>query len=835
MKPTVAFRLTVTKAALAGLVILLLSSCSFSLLNIPDLLPPTPTLAYPIPPTATPQPMAEVAFNVSLPAPLLPGESLVLSVLDEVTGLAWNPTNYIMQGVDALHYTVTIPFAMYSVVKYRYIRQTGIPVLEDDPLDRPIRYRMVYVSGGGTETDAVASWVDSPFSGQTGRVSGTVTDPAGAPLTNILVVIGGEPTLTDSTGTFILDSILPGSQNMVAYALDGTCATFQQGVVVVAAKRTPVTITMAAAPLVNVVFTVGVPSNTVRSAPIRLAGGLLQLGNTFADLNGGLSTVAARMPTLSPLADGRYTISLMLPAGADVRYKYTLGDGFWNAEHVSGGGFVTRQLVVPQSQAPVMVADMVSTWQAGPSSPITFEATVPSSTPVTDIISLQFNPYGWTEPIPMWPLGNNGWVYTLYSPLNMLGSFEYRYCRNDQCGAADDVETSANHAGRPISTSLTTQDLQDTISGWTWMQAPPSAPVVGVTVQARTNFWAGVEFQAGYDPTWQAWMPVALQNVQGGLNANWVVLTPTWTYSRIVPPVFSPVPGSDPLWADTADTVSRARAGGLNVALFPSALFPVSYDQWWNSASRDADWWNIWFERYQAFAVYHADLAQKTGAQALILGGDWAAPALPGGTLPKGGGSGVPADADARWAAVIAAARQHYKGPLFWALPYNGTLLTAPSFLNTLDGIYLLWNAPLSSSSTPIVADMQTRAGQLLDADLQPLSASLQKPIIIAAAYPSVTGTASACLPDGQGGCLPWTALNQPVADNALLTLNLSAQSDVILALLGAVNARPWVGGFVSRGYYPPAILMDKSASLHGKPAADILWYWYPRMLGITH
>jgi hypothetical protein len=38
----------------------------------------------------------------------------------------------------------------------------------------------------------------------------------------------------------------------------------------------------------------------------------------------------------------------------------------------------------------------------------------------------------------------------------------------------------------------------------------------------------------------------------------------------------------------------------------------------------------------------------------------------------------------------------------------------------------------------------------------------------------------------------------------------------------------------VSRGYYPPAALRDKSASVHGKPAADILWYWFPRMLGVV-
>jgi hypothetical protein len=69
--------------------------------------------------------------------------------------------------------------------------------------------------------------------------------------------------------------------------------------------------------------------------PLRLAGNLLQLGNTFSDLRGGLSLVADRMPVLSSLPDGRYSVSLFLPAGADIEYKYTLGDGFWNSEFTS--------------------------------------------------------------------------------------------------------------------------------------------------------------------------------------------------------------------------------------------------------------------------------------------------------------------------------------------------------------------------------------------------------------------------------------------------------------------------------------------------------------------
>ncbi len=52
--------------------------------------------------------------------------------------------------------------------------------------------------------------------------------------------------------------------------------------------------------------------------------------------------------------------------------------------------------------------------------------------------------------------------------------------------------------------------------------------------------------------------------------------------------------------------------------------------------------------------------------------------------------------------------------------------------------------------------------------------------------------------------------------------------------MLLAVNDRDWIGGVVSRGYYPPAILEDKSLSIHGKPARGVLWYWFPRLLGIN-
>jgi hypothetical protein len=386
---------------------------------------------------------------------------------------------------------------------------------------------------------------------------------------------------------------------------------------------------------------------------------------------------------------------------------------------------------------------------------------------------------------------------------------------------ADDLQTAQGKPGRPVSSSLTPQDLQDTVTGWNLFQPATTAALANLPVTNRpSGFWAGVEFMAGYDPTWQAWLPLAIQDIKSRY-ANWLVLTPTWSVSRTDPLVFSPVPGADPLWADTLDALNHARASSLSVALFPGVNLPMNTSAWWQSAPRDAAWWDDWFSLYAAFAAYHADLAAKSGASALILGGDWVAPALPAGQI-NGTSSGVPADAETRWETIIAHVRQHFSGQVLWAVSYPGGLQSVPTFTRSLDGIYLLWYAPLSGSS---VDDLKAAAGQLLDKDIQPFQTAQGKPVIIAAAYPSMNGAA--------GATLSMPALFQPGPSQ--LPVNLQAQADVYQALLSAVNERAWLGGFVSRGYYPPAALQDASASVHGKPAEDELGYWFGRFLGVLH
>lgn len=816
-------------------------ACTFSLINFPSL--PTQPTSVPgvVIPTSTPYPIAQTTFVVTLPEPLQANETLVIVVMDEVTGLTLNAQQYPMSPRDTLTYTATLPIVFNSIVKYRYIRQGPALVFEDTSLGTAIRYRLHLANGPSEVRDIIADWGDKSYTRPTGSILGQIyNSDTNTPLPNILVSAGGVQYITDSLGRFELSGLPVGTHQLVAYSLDGLYLPFQQGAVVAENTATLVDLRIKPSRLVNVTFLVSIPPDTVPGVPVRLAGNILQLGNTFADLSGGISTVADRMPILNLQSDGRYAVTLGLPVGTYIQYKYSLGDGFWNAEHKEDGAWVLREFIVPEND--VTLQDAVATWvTTRNSAPILFETSVPSVTPPGDIVYIQFKTFSWLEPIPMWPLGNNRWAYKLYGPLNFLGSFAYRYCRNGQCGSADDNQTvGIDPPGRLASTSLLGQDIQDTVNSWKWFENPEPVSLVGATINPRSvGFVAGVEYQSTYRPNFSYFVPQTFANTKA-IGSNLAVLTPSWTYTNISPLRFSTSPGNDPFWIDSAIMVSQARALGLNVAIFPTPHFPPTTDSttsastsFWLNAPRDASWWQTWFTRYRAFAVNYADLATQTGAQFLILGGDWVTPALPAGTLPNGQPSNVPADVEAQWKAIIQDVRSHFRGQVFWAMPYTKSNLQTPvNFLTDVDGIYLLWSIPLTTNQTATKADLANEAGRLLDNEVAPLVSLLNKPVILAVAYPSAAGAPSGCIPNGAGGCADFSSLSQPAVDNASVSLNLQTQADIYEAMLTAVNARSWISGFISRGYFMPVALQDKSTSIHSKPAADIFWYWFPRLLG---
>ncbi len=813
-----------------GLLALLLAqwACQPGLIDWQRLLSGTATPVAPVAPAAQPLPQVPVTFTVQVPADTpQDGSTVTLTLLDEVTGLGLNPRRVPMQPIGGQLYRVQVELSQGSVVKYRYERLLpGGAIVEFCTDGLPVRYRLLRVDGAMEVSDQVARWNDTVYAGPVGRIQGQVTDPEGHPIPDVLLTAAGRHTLTTAQGTFLLDGLPPGTHNLVAYHLDQRYTIYQQLATVAPDAATPAQIRLEPRPLVRVNFAVKIPETQPRNPPVRLVGNLYSLGNTFGDLAGGLSTLAARAPVMQMVGDLQYALTLQLPAGAYVRYKYTLGDGYWNAERDQEGHFVLRELIVPTEGG--QVQDVVQTWHSPHAAPVWLEMTPPADTPPDDQITLQLNPAVWTAPLPMWPLGDGRWGYLFYGPIGDAQQIGYRYCRNAACAAAAEADQyGAGAFGRPLTSSPIPQTLRDEVHAWAWYSPAQEKTVVlaAEPQEHQAGFVTGVALAPMYSPVWPAYMQAGLQEIRHHLHARWLFLTPTWSATRINLPVFEPVPGYDPLWQDVVTLNALARQADLQVAFYPMLRFPTTEDEWWAQAARDFGWWNAWFDRYRDFALNFADAAAATGTQILVLGGEWVAPALPGGLLPNGQAAGVPADADLRWRKLIAEVREHYSGAIYWALPFPLEPLSPPPFLEKVDGILLEWHPALSADPNAQEPELAQATASLLDEVVHPLFQSWGKPVILAPAYPAADGGITGC-PRYANGCLMPQSL-RPGMGPADLLPDLQEQVDAYNALLISVNARSWLGGVVVREFDPLVALQDPSPSLYGKPAADVVGYWF--------
>ncbi len=394
----------------------------------------------------------EVIFNALLPESSppgeVPGQVVQFTLLDEVTGFEINKQFLDPTASGDLSVSITLSVPPGTLLKYRYTRQSASgPVDEVSSNGQAISYRAYLVDGPGhVAYDMVAAWADLPSEQATGQVSGTVTEAgSNLPIANAVVVAAGLQTHTDDEGRFLIAGLPQGLHNILVYSPAGDYLPFQQGALVAAASETPAHIQLTRAQTARVTFLMIPPEEHTSSTPVFLAGNL----DAFAG-----------RPVLALQPDGRYSMTLDLPTGVDIRYKYTLGDGFWNTEHRSEGDFVLRQLVIPPGSENIEIEDQIAAWTAGTSAPIWFELTAPGDALLAYI---QFNFGEWSTPLPMWPLGAGHWAYKLYSPTNFAEPLEYRYCLDAACTV---IEAEPGQKREVAGNSQTLQQMQDSIEAW---------------------------------------------------------------------------------------------------------------------------------------------------------------------------------------------------------------------------------------------------------------------------------------------------------------------------------------------------------------------------------
>ena len=450
---------------LASLVVgILLAGCQV-LQTTPAIRTPTGGATANLTPTPTASFQALVTFQVKVPENTPAASGVVITILDEVTGLPFNTTSYKMNPTGSNLYEIMLPFPLNSLVNYRYELGGSPRTSEYTPQGEPARSRECLVPGPETVQDVVSAWKDQPFSGQTGTLEGEVLDAGDqSPVSGAIVSAGGQRATTLSDGSFIIDHLPPGIHNVVVTTPDGATQAFQQGAKVAAGQITEAKIPVEKSQQVSVTFLVKPPKENIVGLPIRMAGNIAILGDTFTDLAGGGSVQASREPLLAQKPDGTYSLTLKLPAGYDLHYKYTLGDGFWNAELTGDGKFQVRELTVPDHD--VEIQDAIQTWRSPKFGPVTFDVQAPANTGPGDVVSIQFDPYVWMEPLPMWSMGGNRWIYILFGPEQLLGQVKYRFCRNDQC----DLANQANDSSMIFTPTEKPQSIQKQISSWTALQ-----------------------------------------------------------------------------------------------------------------------------------------------------------------------------------------------------------------------------------------------------------------------------------------------------------------------------------------------------------------------------
>jgi len=763
----------------------------------------------------------DIQFQLKVAQPALPTEKFVLEILDDVTGLPYNKSQIELKPLDELIYVTALTVPKGSVIKYRYLKMDQTVVYEVSSFGETVEYRMYYASGNAIITDVLQGWQGSETQHLiSGFIRGTLLDEdTDQPIPDILVAAGGKRTFTDANGNFFLEGIGQGVHNVVFYAIDGQYRTYQQDAKIEPGMTTTANVKLTRMPAINITFVINQMKDAF-GAPIYIAGNILQLGNTFSARNGGMGINPLRMPMLSPNHDDTLSITLQLYAETDLRYKFTLGDGYWNSEQYLAGGFRTRQLIVPSKD--VIIEHTIESWRSNGVEPITFSVTIPPNSTSNNVKFIQFTTDTWTEPIPLWPVGDDQYLFILFSPLNLNQAINYRFCHTENCQRSMDAESIKS--ARQVEPSKNAQTITLTLNQWqNWTVYDGSAYLQEAYIPIKPPMFSTIiELTPEINPSWLAYTPQAMASLKQ-TGADTLIFSPEWTVN-FHSPYLRPQIGKTPFSSELLSLIKSAQSQGLNISLYPQIGPFHLMEDWWMSKSHTEAWWNEYFISYSESILGYAKLAESVNAKALILGGKQLTPAFEGGVFPDGSESDIPAGFDDHWYGLLADIQQIFSGNIIWATQVNQEMDPLPGFLFEFDGIYISIDAPLALEERPTFETVQSGFTNIIDRHIYEVYRSTGLPITLAFAYPSVETAASGC-----------ALLNQACYNDGLFhpdellayETSLAEQALIYNAILPILASREWITGISIRGYEPTVVVHDGTSSIAGKPAFDIIQYWY--------
>lgn len=768
------------------------------------------------------------SFFVTLSSPIPAEHGLAIELVDPLTIHNLNPAYLPMQSVDDLHFQVDLPAKKGGMLQYRYVLTGDANTIESGSNGLPISSRFFYITDHSRIQDNVIGFTNLPDEVHTGSVDGRVeTSGSDIPAAGVIITIAGITTTSTIDGLFHLENIPVGTQNLTIFAPDGTLEPFEQQAVIEENQVTPIDIALKPRKLVNITFFVKAPENTPRLSTLRLFGNLSTLGDSFAGLFGGTDLVQNRAVVLTRQSDDKFFAVMQLPVDTEIQYLYSLGDTFWNRETNPEGNQSNRRFFIPDQDA--IIEDQVASWETSTYKSILFKLIPPANTNPSDRIQIQFNAYGWMDPVDMWPVGDSTYEYELFNPLNFSKSVDYRYCRSQICGMRDSNTQSDQMLS--FQSSSSTQVLPTMSADWSGLSlfTEPTTVTTEETEPRSGDFHTVIEISDSYRPAWLTYYEPGLISIKA-LNANTIILPVAWTFRSAKPVWLDLDLSQNPSISDIQSIVKLAKNEGYRVYLMAVTQYPEGAESFWVDFLEGQPAWDQWFLSVFNFYKAVSNLATSFQVDGVILGDEDLSSILGQTNEVSGTLETYPEDGTQRWDDIFFEIRRNYPGTIFLGTNFTDlhglTSITPDNF----DGVYVLNQGQISETN----GDVRYYAGAFSDKLTEITSfANLNsdKKIWLGLDFPTISSSFMGCI-NISGRCMIPSVLNFPSPSQPEIPVSHVEQANLYNAILPEANRQDWLNGISTRRYLILGHYQDQSSSINGKPAADIIWYWFSTMTG---
>lgn len=731
-----------------------------------------------------------IAVNILLLTPLAESENILLAKLDALTGAWIDPQFFPIIKLDETHYQAQIPKDAAGLFRYKYLKVAGDQVEEVNSAGEAFSFRILDTSSVSEITDVISGWQEGSAQHSTGRLVGTVRSSSGdAVLGGIRVISQGREAVTDVFGRYEISGLPDGTYFVRFSGSAQSFIDFQQLATIQAGSVTVADVWLKDADYVKVAFNLNVHPDQKTASNIYLIGDVPALGFESNSLQQVIPLTAIKLDRIS---DTQYQAVVDLPAGTSIQYKYTIGDGYWGSERGNGGGLMTRSLVVPTND--FSVTDSLGNW-GGELKQIKVHNSVQISPEYP--ITIQFNAFEWSQPIPLTPMPDGVYLIDLVRPTELITDAQVKVCAGafevKNCAVFDGNEsavisfTSAESVDLPVNAwegDFPSSERSNFEAG----DLSSEAPEVGYSLN---SFLRGKDFLAAV--------------AAGGFNIINGEVVVVELAARMVDDGYR-----------FATEYEGLSIGDFSLPIGLAELRSAGADPWLyvnvesmeteigvTNSEPDVDEINRFSAQLDEQLINLVQVANLSGIDTIVIGGSGLTNSMPGA---------FPVDAATKvWQNAIAKTREHFSGQIYLSVNYNNFGLNGlPAFDLDIDGYVIDWATGVSVSEGQSIEELTANINLMLDYDIIP-AIPLGGRIIIRANIPSNGGVLL--------GCANNHTINCVVADGGMDKVNEDAQGLVYQAFMTALSGRTDVEGFISGGFDPLAARIDSSASIFGKPA----------------